>query len=143
MARALFARADAQRLAALVLIAPAVDFTQTLIWERLPEEARSEIETSGRWMRPTPYSPDPHPITRNLIVEGRQHLLLGSALRSHCPVHILQGMCDTDVPWQHTMILVEHLAADPVVLTLIRDGDHRLSREEDVRRLLHAIEAFL
>jgi pimeloyl-ACP methyl ester carboxylesterase len=143
VARALFARKEAHRLAALVLIAPAVDFTETLMWERLPKAVRTEIETTGHWMRPTPYSPEPHPITRNLIVEGRHHLLLGSALRSHCPVHILQGMRDSDVPWQHAMTLVEHLAADPVVLTLVRDGDHRLSREEDVKRLLLAIEAFL
>jgi pimeloyl-ACP methyl ester carboxylesterase len=143
VARALFARNEAHRLAALVLIAPAVDFTETLMWERFPEAVRTEIEAAGRWMRPTPYASEPYPITRNLIVEGRQHLLLGSALRSYCPVHILQGMRDPDVPWQHAMTLVEHLAADPVVLTLVRDGDHRLSREEDVKRLLLAIEAFL
>jgi dipeptidyl aminopeptidase/acylaminoacyl peptidase len=94
-------------------------------------------------MRPSAYAPEPYPITRSLIREGRQHLLLDSALRSHCPVHILQGMQDPDVPWQHAMTLVEHLAADPVVLTLIRDGDHRLSRDADIKRLLLAIEGFL
>jgi pimeloyl-ACP methyl ester carboxylesterase len=143
VARMLLARQQVDRLGALVLIAPAVDFTETLMWERFPAAVRAEIDTAGCWMRPTAYAPEPHPITRNLIVEGRRHLLLGSALRSHCPVHILQGMQDPDVPWQHTMNLVEHLAADPVVLTLIRDGDHRLSREQDIKRLLLAIEGFL
>jgi pimeloyl-ACP methyl ester carboxylesterase len=143
LARALFAQNDAHRLGGLVLIAPAIDFTQALMWDRFPTSVQAEIERTGQWMRPSPYAPEPYPITRRLIEEGRQHLLLGSALRSHCPVHILQGMQDPDVPWQHAMTLVEHLAADPVVLTLIRDGDHRLSRDEDIKRLMLAIESLI
>jgi pimeloyl-ACP methyl ester carboxylesterase len=141
LARALVAQHEVHRLAALVLIAPAVDFTERLMWDSFPAAVRAEIESTGRWMRLTAHAPEPYPITRNLIVEGRQHLLFGSALRSHCPVHILQGMQDPDVPWQHAMTLVEHLAADPVVMTLIRDGDHRLSRDEDIKRLVTAIES--
>ena len=140
VARALAAQGEDSRLAGLVLIAPAVDFTQELIWPQLPEAARDEIETKGYWLRPSQYSPDPYPITRGLLEDGRRHLLFGRTIRSHCPVHILQGMQDPDVPWTHAMKLVEHLAGDPVALTLIKDGDHRLSREEDIARLLAAIE---
>ena len=132
---------EAARLHGLVLIAPAVDFTEKLIFERLPPEARRQIESAGVWMRASPYADAPYPITRALIEEGRRHLIFGDTIRSHCPVHILQGMRDADVPWQHAMTLVEHLAGDPVVLTLIKDGDHRLSREEDLARLQQAIAA--
>jgi pimeloyl-ACP methyl ester carboxylesterase len=143
LARALSAANESHRLGGLVLIAPAVDFTEILMWDRFPAAVRTEIEATGRWLRPSAYSPEPYPITHKLIVDGRRHLLFGAALRSHCPVHILQGMKDADVPWQHAMTLVEHLAADPVVITLIRDGDHRLSRDEDIKRLLLAIEALV
>ena len=91
-------------------------------------------------MRPTDYAPEPYAVTRSLIVEGRNHLLLDSDIRAYCPVHILQGMQDVDVPWQHAMLLVEHLAADPASITLIKDGDHRLSRDEDISRLIAAVE---
>jgi pimeloyl-ACP methyl ester carboxylesterase len=141
VARELARTGEIDRLAGLVLIAPAVDFTQALLWPQLPEEARRDIETHGVWMRPSPYSPEPYPITRALIEDGREHLLLGQTVRAHCPVHILQGMQDPDVPWRHAVTLVEHLAGDPVALTLIKDGDHRLSREEDIARLLAAVES--
>jgi pimeloyl-ACP methyl ester carboxylesterase len=139
-ARAFAARGESSRLAGLVLIAPAVDFTETLIWERLPAEARHKIETEGFWLRPSAYSPDPYVITRQLIEEGRQHLLLDGTITTHCPVHILQGMQDEDVPWRHAVTLSEHIAGDPVILTLVKDGDHRLSREADLLRLTTAIE---
>ena len=139
VARALARSGEASRLAGMVLIAPAVDFTETLLWPRMPEAARREVLEKGAWLRPTPYAPEPCPITRGLIEDGRAHLLFGAPLRSHCPVHILQGMADPDVPWGHAMQLVEHLAEDPVALTLIKDGDHRLSREADIARLLAAV----
>lgn len=137
--RALAEAGEAHRVAGLVLIAPAVDFTQSLMWDKFGPEIRQEIETTGRWMRPSPYG-EPYPITRALIEDGRHHLLLGGTIRAHGPVHILQGMRDEDVPWRHAMILVEHLAADPVSITLVKDGDHRLSRDEDVAKLLAAVE---
>ncbi len=87
-----------------------------------------------------PTAPQPYPITLELIEEGRRHLLLGGVVRAYGPVHILQGMQDADVPWQHAMLLVEHLAADPASITLIKDGDHRLSRDEDIARLIAAVE---
>jgi pimeloyl-ACP methyl ester carboxylesterase len=140
-ARALAQAGETARLHGLVLIAPAVDFTQRLIFEQLPPEARQELEHDGVWMRPSAYSATPYPITKALIEEGRQHLLFGDTIRTFCPIHILHGMQDEDVPWQHAMTLVEHLAADAVVLSLIKDGDHRLSREEDLDRLRCAVES--
>lgn len=140
-ARALAETNEISRLFGLVLIAPAVDFTEALIFERLSDDARQQIETQGRWLRPSPYGPTPYPITKALIEDGRQHLLFGQPIRTHCPVHILHGMQDEDVPWQHAMTLVEHLAGDSVTLSLIKDGDHRLSREEDLTRLQQVLEA--
>ncbi len=138
----IFARTgETGRLQGLVLIAPAVDFTEKLLFERLPPEARQQLDTDGVWMRASAYAAAPYPITRKLIEEGRQHRLFGETIRTHCPVHILQGMRDEDVPWQHAMTLVEHLAGDPVVLTLIKDGEHRLSRDKDLARLTQAIAA--
>ncbi len=126
--------------AGLVLLAPAVDFTQRLLWPSLDADARRAIESEGVYLRPSGYSPEPVPITRALLEDGRTHLMLDAPLRAHAPVHILQGMADPDVPWRHATMLMEHLADDPAVLTLIRDGDHRLSRPQDVERLLAAVE---
>lgn len=139
-ARALAQAGEAGRLKGMVLIAPAVDFTETLMWANLPETARRDIMDKGAWLRPSDYSPEPYPITRALIEEGRDHLLFDRPLRSHCPVHILQGMRDPDVPWRHALTLVEHLAEDSVVLTLVKDGDHRLSGADDLARLAAAVE---
>jgi pimeloyl-ACP methyl ester carboxylesterase len=139
-ARALAEAKEADRLAGLVLIAPAVDFTEALLWPRLPDEGRAAILRDGRYERPSAYSPEPYVYTRTLIEDGRKHLLLGGIIRSHAPVRILQGMNDPDVPYQHAITIVEHMPMDPVTLTLVRDGDHRLSREEDIRLLLEAVE---
>ena len=141
LARALAAAGEENRIAGMVLIAPAVDFTQALMWPNLSEEARREIETTGRWLRPSEYSPEPYPITRGLIEDGKNHLLFDTAIRTWGPVHILQGMLDPDVPWKHALALVEHLADDPAVLSFVRDGDHRLSRDEDIARLISAVSS--
>jgi pimeloyl-ACP methyl ester carboxylesterase len=139
-AKALHESGEADRLKGLVLIAPAVDFTEALIFNRMSAAARAELMDKGVWFNPSAYSPEPYPITRRLIEEGRNHLLFGGEIRAYCAVHILQGMKDEDVPWRHALTLVEHLAFDPVSLTLIKDGDHRLSREEDLARIEAAIE---
>jgi pimeloyl-ACP methyl ester carboxylesterase len=141
-ARALWRGGEAQRLAGLVLIAPAVDFTEALIWRNASEEARRAIIEQGAWLRPSAYSSEPYPITRALIEDGRRHLLLGGAIRAHCRVAILQGMQDEDVPFSHAMTLIEHMAGDSVTLTLVKDGDHRLSRDEDIALMLSTIEGF-
>ena len=125
-------------LAGLVLIAPAPDFTEELMWKGFSSEIRHQIETTGRWLRPSDYG-DPYPITRGLIEEGRQHLLLGGAIEVGCPVHILQGAKDPDVPWKHAFALAHRLPAEDVVLTMVQDGDHRLSRPQDIARILAAV----
>jgi pimeloyl-ACP methyl ester carboxylesterase len=125
-----------------VLIAPAVDFTEELMWKRFTPEIKSELDAKGFWERPSEYSPDPYIVTKQLIEEGRDHLLLGGMIETGCPVRILQGVEDPDVPWQHAKTLVARLARDDVVLTLIKDGDHRLSRPEDIERLIRAVEEF-
>jgi pimeloyl-ACP methyl ester carboxylesterase len=142
----LLARAIAQReavgakLAGLVLIAPAPDFTEQLMWNGFSDEIREEIRTRGVWMRPSEYGDgSPYPITRALIEEGRNHLLLGSAIEVGCPVRILQGAQDPDVPWQHAFALAHRLPAEDVVLTMIQDGDHRLSRPQDIARIMAAV----
>jgi pimeloyl-ACP methyl ester carboxylesterase len=125
-------------LAGLVLIAPAPDFTEQLMWNGFSPEIRQEIETKGVWLRPSQYG-EPYPITRALIEEGRNHLLLGSSINVGCPVRILQGAQDPDVPWQHAFALTNRLPSDDVVLTMIQDGDHRLSRPQDIARIIAAV----
>ena len=128
--------------AGLVLIAPAVDFTEELMWKRFTPAIKSELEQKGFWTRPSDYSSEPYIVTKQLIEEGRKHLLLGGMIETGCPVRILQGVEDPDVPWQHAKALVARLARDDVVLTLIKDGDHRLSRPEDIERMIRAVEEF-
>jgi pimeloyl-ACP methyl ester carboxylesterase len=131
-------RASRASLAGLVLIAPAPDFTELLMWNGFSPEVQKEIESNGVWLRPSQYG-EPYPITRALIAEGRNHLLLGSAIDVGCPVRILQGAQDPDVPWQHAFALAHRLPVDDVVLTVIQDGDHRLSRPQDIARMLAAV----
>jgi len=139
LAREMARRAEKRAsLAGLVLIAPAPDFTEELMWKGFSPEVRQEIETKGVWLRPSQYG-EPYPITRGLIEEGRSHLLLGSAIEVGCPVRILQGAQDPDVPWQHAFALTQRLPSDDVVLTMIQDGDHRLSRPQDIARIIAAV----
>src|SRR5262245_26589473 len=143
LARELARRAPAApSIASLVLVAPAVDFTEELMWKRFPPEVKREIEEHGVWARPSQYSNEPYPITRGLIEDGRAHLLLDDMIETGCPVRILQGVQDPDVPWQHAVELTSRFARDDVVLTLVKDGDHRLSRPEDIERLIAAVAEF-
>jgi pimeloyl-ACP methyl ester carboxylesterase len=130
------------KIAGMVLIAPAVDFTEELMWKQFPDAIKREIEDKGVWLRPSDYAEGPYPITRALIEDGRRHLMLGGLIETGCPVHILQGVQDPDVPWRHAVELVSRFARDDVVLTLIKDGDHRLSRPEDLERLIAAVKEF-
>jgi pimeloyl-ACP methyl ester carboxylesterase len=134
---------EGRAVSGLVLIAPAVDFTEALLWPELSESAQYDIMEHGQWLRPSEYSDEPYPITRKLIEDGRDHLLFDRPLRVGAPVRILQGMKDPDVPWSHAMTLVEHLAEDDVTVTLVKDGDHRLSRDEDIERLVEAVETIV
>jgi len=142
LARALCERQGAAPIAGMVLIAPAVDFTEELMWKQFPDSTKREIEQKGVWMRPSEYGNDPYPITRGLIEDGRKHLLLGGLIETRCPVHILQGVQDPDVPWHHAVELVSRFSRDDIVITLIKDGDHRLSRPEDIERMIAAVKEF-
>jgi pimeloyl-ACP methyl ester carboxylesterase len=137
LARALAAQGTP--LHGLVLIAPAPDFTEELMWKGFPAKVKKQIESEGVWLRPSAYG-DPYPITRALIEDGRRHLLLGGSIDVGCPVRILQGGKDEDVPWKHAFTLAHRLPADDVVLTMIQDGDHRLSRPQDIARLIATVD---
>jgi pimeloyl-ACP methyl ester carboxylesterase len=142
LARALAAAGEAERLVGLVLLAPAVDFTEDLIWAHASAAQRRALEEEGAAEFPSSYADQPFRISRALIEDGRRHLLLGATVRSHCPTRILHGMSDKDVPYRRALALVERMAGDPVTLTLIKDGDHRLSRPQDLALLGEAIDAF-
>lgn len=136
----LAALARPQRIAGLLLIAPAVDFTEELLWASFDDAARRAIAEQGEWLRPSQYGPDPYPITRALIDDGRRHLLLGAPIALACPVRILQGMVDPDVPWRHALRLVDALGPD-TELTLLKSGDHRLSKPHEIALMLRMLEA--
>jgi alpha-beta hydrolase superfamily lysophospholipase len=138
-ARAL--KAEGKTLSGLVLIAPAADFTEDLMWNVFPEHVKTAILNEGVYRHPSEYSEEPTPITRALIEDGRRHIILNSSFSTGAPVRILQGMQDPDVPWGHAMRLVEHLAEDDVTVTLVKDGDHRLSRPEDLEMLVKVVES--
>lgn len=143
LARALLQNAPdhAAHIKALVLIAPAWNMTEELIWKHLPPEAREAIERDGVFMSPSEYD-DPLPITRALIEEGRTHSLNFDEFSPGCPVRILQGMQDPDVPWQHAMRLVGLLNETDMRLTLVKDGEHRMSRESDLALLFQTLSEF-
>ena len=128
------------RVAGLVCIAPAVDFTENLLWPRLGAAGQQRLLENGALTIPSAYDPQGYVITRRLIDEGREHLLLPGPIALPVPVRLLHGMADADVPWQFSRRLAASLAGGDVVLTLIKDGDHRLSRHQDLVRLEAAID---
>lgn len=129
---------EAARIKALVLIAPAWDMTD-LMWRNLPSAARRDIEESGVFLRPSRYGDGPYPITRALIEDGRKHRIGAAPLDPGRPVHIIHGLQDPDVPWEHTLDLVAHLSGDWTRVSAVPDGEHRLSRPEDIALLLGII----
>lgn len=127
----------------LVLIAPAVDMTADLMWDKMPDAVRATLMKDGRIEKPSDYSDEPYILTRDLIEDGRQHLFGTDIIEMGCPVHILQGGLDTDVPPAHALKLASQLPLDDVVLSMIPGGDHRLSRPEDLQRLTRSIDTLL
>ena len=136
----LVARARPERLAGLVLIAAAPDFTERMLLKGLTAEDRAALERDGRLERPSQYSPEPSVFTWKLIEEGRNHLLLDSKLVLPCPVRLLHGQNDPDVPWEYSLQIAAHLEAPEVITTLIKGGDHRLSTPADIARLIATVE---
>jgi hypothetical protein len=134
---AAIARPD--RVKALVLVAPAPDFTEKLMEPELSDEARAAIARDGRWVRPSEYDDGGYAITRALLEDGARWSILPGPVPVDVPVRVLQGGADPDVPWTHALELANSLASDDVVFTLIKDGDHRLSRPQDLERLVAAV----
>jgi pimeloyl-ACP methyl ester carboxylesterase len=143
----LLALARPARIAGLVGLAPAPDFTEELIWHTLSDAHRAKLLRDGKLEQPSDYSPQPTVITRALIEDGRKHLLLTGDLRAPieiaAPVRLLHGLNDRDVPHQISLRLQQRLTAADVVVSLIKDGDHRLSRPQDIARLGAAVEELL
>lgn len=129
------------RVAGLVGVAAAPDFTEDLMWARLSEEARGRLMAEGVYHNPAEHGEDPYPITRALIEEGREHLLLRGAIGIDCPVRLIHGMADEDVPWEVSLRLCEALRSGDVSLALVKGGDHRLSGPGDIERLTATIGA--
>ena len=124
-----------QRVKALALIAPAPDFTKKLMGPEIPPEGRAALAADGVWLRPSDYG-DPYPITRELLEDGDRWSILPGPVGIEAPVRILQGGEDRDVPWRHALALAQALRAEDLVFTLVKDGDHRLSRPQDIARML-------
>ena len=136
----LAALARPARVGALIGIAPAPDFTEELIWNRLAEGDRRALIADGGLVYGSAYEPDPVVITQALVEEGRRHLLLGGPIALSCPVRLLHGMRDPDVPYPTSLRLAERLAGTEVTVELVEDGDHRLSRPADLERLLRIVD---
>lgn len=131
----LAALARPARIAGLVGIAAAPDFTETLMWPAFSSEIRETLARDGVYLAPSEYGDDPYPITMDLITDGRHHLVLNGPLAIDAPVRLLQGMRDPDVPYQHAFRLMKALTGTDVVAQFIKDGDHRLSTDSDLARL--------
>lgn len=123
----------------LVLLAPAPDFTNELVEPALTAAQKRDLKKKGFFEEPSDYSAEPYIYTRALIEDGRNNRVMTGPIDTHCPVHILQGLADADVPASHALKLVSLLPADDVTLSLIPDGDHRLSRPQDLDMLLRAV----
>ena len=136
----LVARARPERLAGLVLIAAAPDFTERMLLKGLSPEDRATLERDGRLERPSQYSPEPSVFTWKLIEEGRNHLVLDKKLALPCPVRLLHGQSDPDVPWEYSLQIARHLEAPEVITTFVKGGDHRLSTPADIARLISTVE---
>ena len=139
----LAALARPARIHALVGIAAAPDATEDLMWARFPPELQQRIWRDGAARLPSAYNAEGYLFTRHLIEEGREHLVMRAPLAIACPVRLLHGMEDADVPWRTSLALAERLASRDVQVTLVKDGDHRLSRDADLGLLTRVIETLL
>jgi pimeloyl-ACP methyl ester carboxylesterase len=134
---------EAKRVAGLVLIAPAPDFTAELIEPNLTDEHRHQLATRGYIEESSEYLVEPNRFSKTFLDDGRKNRVMGKAIETNCPVHILQGMLDRDVPFEHALKLAAHFPKDAITMSLIADGDHRLSREQDLTMLENAVSAIL
>lgn len=130
---------DADRIAAMLLLAPAPDFTTELMEPQLSDDQRSDLAEKGHFDVPTPYGPGPNRFTRRLFEDGAAHRVMNGPIDTFCPVHIIQGKQDPDVPWRHAQKLFELLSKDDATLAFVKDGDHRLSRDRDLAMIDRAV----
>jgi pimeloyl-ACP methyl ester carboxylesterase len=138
----LAALARSDRVAALIGVAAAPDFTETLMWQAMSSEQRAVLMRDGVLQRPSEYG-EPYPITRALIEDGRTRLLLNAPIALDCPVRLLHGQDDPDVPWELALRIAEQLTGPDVQVILVKDGDHRLSRPRDLALLCGTLAALL
>ncbi len=131
------------RVAGLVLLAPAPDFTADLVEPALTEAQKRDLDGKGYFEEPSEYGPEPYIYTKKLIDDGRANRVLTGPIDTFCPVHVLQGMADPDVPYTHALKLVGLLPSDDVTLSLIPGGDHRLSRPQDLAMMIQAVESII
>jgi len=143
MVQELFKRGESRRVKALLLLAPAPDFTHELMKPELTNEQLNQLEMQGYLEEISEYSDDPNIFTKALFDDGEQNRVMTGMIETGCPVHILQGMADPDVPYEHAMKLVTFLPNENVSMTLIKDGDHRLSRDQDIALLLRTVETLI
>lgn len=133
---------QAERIKALVLIAPAWDMTE-LMWRNFSSEARRDIKEKGVYLRPSDYGDGPYPITKAFLDDGAAHLIGAEPYDPGRPVHIIHGLLDPDVPWEHTLDLVAHLTGDWTRVAAVPDGEHRLSRPEDIALMLDIVGTYV
>jgi pimeloyl-ACP methyl ester carboxylesterase len=138
----LVALARPGRIAGLVGIAAAPDFTERLMWQSLAPAEQRALQATGQRLEPSQYG-EPYVITYALIEDGRRHLLLDEPIPLACPVRLLHGQRDADVPWEHCLLLARQLAGEDVAVTLLKDGNHRLSRPSDIALLCRTVGALL
>ncbi|MBX3596627.1 MAG: alpha/beta hydrolase [Rhizobiaceae bacterium] len=143
MAQELRKSGEADRLGALILLAPALDFTRELVEPKLTDAQRRDLEQRGYFEEPSEYSDQQYIYTRALIEDGARNLVMGGPLDTHCPVHIIQGVADPDVPFSHALKLASLMPSDDVTLSLVPEGDHRLSRPQDLEMLISAVEGMI
>ena len=137
----LAAKDRAERLAGMLLIAPAPDFTSKLMWPGFSDEIRQTILTTGKFEEPSPYDDEVFIVTKKLIEDGKNWSVLGDPIAFEGPVRILQGVLDESVPWEHALKCMDVLTSEDIVFTLIKDGDHRLSSGPELARLISTAEA--
>jgi pimeloyl-ACP methyl ester carboxylesterase len=138
----LTALARPSRIAALIGIAAAPDFTQRLMWDSMAPKERAKLQQDGVLYVPSQYG-EPTPITQALIEDGANHLLLNGPIAVHCPVRLLHGQADPDVPWELALTVASQLETPDTQVTLVKDGDHRLSRPADIALLTRTLGALL
>ena len=128
------------RVAGLVGISAAPDFTEELIWSNASDEMKNTLNSEGQFLEYSDYDLEPTPITLKLLLEARSHLLLQTSIPVACPVRLLHGMADVDVPWDLSIKLATKLASNDITLTLIKDGTHRLSEPAQISLLSNTVE---